>query len=50
MQRFGVAQKEFTTKQLMGELNEIDKAMFTLGEGTEAARRKVLEQNEKVVC
>ena len=47
MQRFGVAQKEFTTKQLMGELNEIDKAMFTLGEGTEAARRKVLEQNEK---
>ena len=43
----GVAQKEFTTKQLMGELNEIDKAMFTLGEGTELARRKVLEQNEK---
>ena len=44
--RAGRIQKDLN-KRIMGELNEVDKALFTLGEGTEAARKKLLEKTDK---
>ena len=34
-------------EDMMGELNGLDKALFTLGEGTEAARKKLIESKDR---
>ena len=44
--RAGRIQKDLN-KRIMNELNEVDKALFTLGEGTEAARKRLIEKTDK---